>query len=260
MVVHLQINKLEDTVILDSISYPADAKARPLRLILNNYNIKVSIPETSKLSICHRYVIRSHLMVFSIPPLTWPARVWPPGATIVVVALLPWVDQIQFSKVVIKQQTCSSSEVLDHPREVIAVGVAVPDKEDVLVGLVELVTALVRVAQACCPHLTRGPRPGGWVAWVIGARGLAVTPLPDTWVWATMQCCCYCSSSFIVHLRCGCRSGPPWWSTRPCCPLTWCRRWRSGHWGWRGTDTRRHSRWCSPHTIQRSQWCWQGPR
>ena len=52
--------------------------------------------------------------------------------------------------------TCSSGEALDHPREVIAVGVAVPDEEDVLVALVELVAALVWVAIACGPHLTRG--------------------------------------------------------------------------------------------------------
>ena len=42
--------------------------------------------------------VTSHLMVFSIPLLTWPDRVWPPGATIVVVALFPSVVQIQFLK------------------------------------------------------------------------------------------------------------------------------------------------------------------
>ena len=112
------------------------------------------------------------------------------------VALFPCVDQIRFSKVVIKHSTCSSSEVLDHPGEVIAVGVAVPDEEDVLVALVELVAALVRVALTCGPHLTRGPGPGGRVAGVIGARGRAVTPLPDTWY--ESQCCGHCSSSFLT--------------------------------------------------------------
>ena len=52
--------------------------------------------------------------------------------------------------------TCSSSEALDHAGEVITVGVAVPDEEDVLVALVDLVTALGRVTIACGPHLTRG--------------------------------------------------------------------------------------------------------
>ena len=64
--------------------------------------------------------------------------------------------KFSFSKVVIKHTTCSSSEALDHPGEVIAVGVAVPDEEDVLVALVELVAALVWVTIACGPHLTRG--------------------------------------------------------------------------------------------------------
>ena len=73
-----------------------------------------------------------------------------------VVALFPCVIHIQLSKVVIKFITCSSGEALDHPGEVIAVCVAVPDEEDVLVALVELVAALVRVTIACGPHLTRG--------------------------------------------------------------------------------------------------------
>ena len=55
--------------------------------------------------------------------------------------------------------TCSSSEALDHAGEVIAVGVAVSDEEDVLIALVELVAALGRVAIACGPHLTRGAGP-----------------------------------------------------------------------------------------------------
>ena len=75
----------------------------------------------------------------------------------VVVALLPatllWIWRPQTFI------TCSSSEALDHAGEVIAVGVAVSDEEDVLVALVELVAALGRVAIACGPHLTRGAGP-----------------------------------------------------------------------------------------------------
>ena len=51
--------------------------------------------------------------------------------------------------------TCSRSEVLDHAGEVIAVGVAVADEEDVLVALVELVAALGGVAIARGLHLAR---------------------------------------------------------------------------------------------------------
>ena len=102
-----------------------------------------------------------------------------------VLALFPSVVQIQLSKVVINHTTCSSSEALDHPREVIAVGVAVPDEEDVLVALVELVAALVRVAVACGPHLTRGAGPRGWVSRVIGTRGFAVSEFTKTYRWCS---------------------------------------------------------------------------
>ena len=73
----------------------------------------------------------------------------------VVVALLPGVTLLWIwrPETII---TCSSSEALDHAGEVIAVGVAVPDEEDVLVALVDLVAALVWVTIACGPHLTRG--------------------------------------------------------------------------------------------------------
>ena len=97
-----------------------------------------------------------------------------------VVALFPSVVEIQLSKVVINHTTCSSSEALDHPREVIAVGVAVPDEEDVLVALVELVAALVWIAVACGPHLTRGARSRGWIPRVIGTRGFAVSEFTKT--------------------------------------------------------------------------------
>ena len=51
--------------------------------------------------------------------------------------------------------TCSSSEALDHAGEVVAVGVAVPDEEDVLAGLVQLVTAIGGITLTCGPHLAR---------------------------------------------------------------------------------------------------------
>ena len=49
MVIHLKNIKLEDTVSWKVYFYPANAKARPLRLILDNHNIKVSIPDQFKL-------------------------------------------------------------------------------------------------------------------------------------------------------------------------------------------------------------------
>ena len=51
--------------------------------------------------------------------------------------------------------TCSSSEALDHAGEVVAVGVAVPDEEDILAGLVQLGAALGGVTLTCGPHLAR---------------------------------------------------------------------------------------------------------
>ena len=91
--------------------------------------------------------------------------------------------------------TCSRGEAGHHAGEVVVVGVAVADEEDVLVILGQLRGAVGGVAvpggphlavdnthnyQHCCGHLAGGPGTGGGVAGVGGAVSRAVAPLPDT--------------------------------------------------------------------------------
>ena len=72
--------------------------------------------------------------------------------------------------------TCSSRQVAHHPREVVAVGVAVAQEEDVLVVPGQPLSALVREGEAGGLDLTGGTVTSGGVALVTGAGGGAVTP------------------------------------------------------------------------------------
>ena len=62
--------------------------------------------------------------------------------------------------------TCSRRQVLHHPRQVVTVGVAVAQEEDVLVSPGQPLLALVREGQPCGLDLTGGTLPSGGVALV----------------------------------------------------------------------------------------------
>ena len=72
--------------------------------------------------------------------------------------------------------TCSSGQVLHHSREVVTVGVAVAEKEDVLVRPGQSVLTLSREGQACGLNLTCRTISTGRISRVSWTGGAAVTP------------------------------------------------------------------------------------
>lgn len=94
----------------------------------------------------------------------------------VVLADLPGGHRMTSQQLHVKPLTCSRGQVLHHAGQVIAVGVAVAQEQDVLVAPGQPVSALVREGQPRRLDMTGGAVPSGGVAAVTGTRGLAVTP------------------------------------------------------------------------------------